>query len=270
MKTPITYYGGKQKLVSLILPNIPQHTVYVEPFVGGGAIFFAKPPSYSEIINDLDSMIAIFYSVLKSDFHRLKKKIDTTLYDRTTHKFALCVRDKPHWFTDLQIAWSFFVLSGLGFSGTLDSFGCYTQGKRAQTFENKKSYFSFDLAKRLEGVQVECTDALSLIQLRDSDQTFFYCDPPYIDTIQSHYRGYTREMYIQLLETLATLKGHFLLSSFPSDVLNEYIDKNGWYSMEIEQSKPASKNADGSKKRKIEVLTANYPLKTLKEIQSIN
>ncbi|MCC7452959.1 MAG: DNA adenine methylase, partial [Crocinitomix sp.] len=45
MKTPITYYGGKQKLVSLILPNIPQHTVYVEPFVGGGAIFFAKPPS---------------------------------------------------------------------------------------------------------------------------------------------------------------------------------------------------------------------------------
>jgi DNA adenine methylase len=42
MKTPITYYGGKQKMLKHILPMIPKHTCYVEPFVGGGAVFWAK------------------------------------------------------------------------------------------------------------------------------------------------------------------------------------------------------------------------------------
>ena len=47
-RTPITYYGGKQQLVSTILPMIPSHRVYCEPYFGGGAVFFAKGKSYLE------------------------------------------------------------------------------------------------------------------------------------------------------------------------------------------------------------------------------
>ena len=54
MKTPITYYGGKQQLVPTILPMIPSHRLYVEPYFGGGAVFFAKKPSYLEVINDIN------------------------------------------------------------------------------------------------------------------------------------------------------------------------------------------------------------------------
>lgn len=39
MSTPITYYGGKQQLAKHILPLIPEHDMYVEPFCGGAAIF---------------------------------------------------------------------------------------------------------------------------------------------------------------------------------------------------------------------------------------
>jgi len=39
MRTPITYYGGKQKLSKLIVSLIPKHRMYVEPFFGGGAVF---------------------------------------------------------------------------------------------------------------------------------------------------------------------------------------------------------------------------------------
>jgi DNA adenine methylase len=43
MKTPITYYGGKQNLISTILPLIlKDKNLYCEPFFGGGAVFFAK------------------------------------------------------------------------------------------------------------------------------------------------------------------------------------------------------------------------------------
>ena len=33
MKTPITYYGGKQTLVKYLLALIPQHKIYCEPFL---------------------------------------------------------------------------------------------------------------------------------------------------------------------------------------------------------------------------------------------
>jgi DNA adenine methylase len=48
MKTPITYYGGKQQLSGRIIPLIPEHTLYCEPFLGGGAVFFRKPKSQAE------------------------------------------------------------------------------------------------------------------------------------------------------------------------------------------------------------------------------
>ncbi len=260
MKTPIVYMGGKQRLTSLIIPLIPKHDIYCEPFMGGGAVFICKPKSKSEIVNDLDGMISIFYRVLQNDFEALRKRINETLYDRTIHKYAWFIKKYAHLYTDIDIAWAFFTLSSLGFSGTLDSFGCYTLGNKAQTHQNRKELFSIGLKKRFEGVQIENTDALDLIKRRDTAKTFFYLDPPYINTAQPYSENYTTEMYKQLLELLSNLKGQFLLSSFPTDILDEYIQKNGWHSIEIEQTKSASRNADGTRKRKTEVLTANYPI----------
>ena len=51
-KAPLTYYGGKQRIAVMIQKYIPEHHIYCEPFFGGGAVFFAKKPSYLEIIND--------------------------------------------------------------------------------------------------------------------------------------------------------------------------------------------------------------------------
>lgn len=60
MKTPITYYGGKQRLLKYILPLIPKHTLYAEPFTGGGAVFFEKEPSDIEVINDTNKALITF------------------------------------------------------------------------------------------------------------------------------------------------------------------------------------------------------------------
>ena len=69
-----------------------------------------------------------------------------------------------------------------------------------------------------------------------------------------HYGGYTIEMYNDLLTTLSGLKGKFLLSSYPSPILAEYTERNGWYQKELIKNKCANHG------KKIEVLTANYPI----------
>ena len=56
MKTPISYYGGKQNLVKELLPLFPKHVQYVEPFTGGGAVFFAKGKSKNEVIDMFDAI----------------------------------------------------------------------------------------------------------------------------------------------------------------------------------------------------------------------
>ena len=108
---------------------------------------------------------------------------------------------------------------------------------------------------------IECNDAFKVIETHDSEETFVYTDPPYIDTAQGHYGGYTEEHYRRDLETLAAMKGKFLLSSYPSAILDEFIEKYGWYTRTVDRSLSAS-NAAGSKvrKRKVEVLTANYQI----------
>ena len=100
-------------------------------------------------------------------------------------------------------------------------------------------------------------DAVQVITPRDSEQTFFYLDPPYINCNQSHYSGYTEKDFERLLETLSKIKGKFLLSSFKSSILEKYIKKYGWLTMEIDGHTMVNSKV---LKAKTEVLTSNYPI----------
>jgi len=62
MRGPLNYIGGKSQLAKLIVARLPTHTAYVEPFAGGAKVFFYKPRSKVEIINDLDGELVNFYA----------------------------------------------------------------------------------------------------------------------------------------------------------------------------------------------------------------
>ena len=66
MRSPISWFGGKMRLAKRIVPLLPPHTTYVEPFGGGAAVLFAKPPSPVEVYNDLDGGLVNFFRVLRN------------------------------------------------------------------------------------------------------------------------------------------------------------------------------------------------------------
>jgi len=259
-RPPISYYGGKQKLSSTIVNFIPKHNLYCEPFCGGAAVFFAKESSEIEVLNDTNSELINFYRVCKNRFHDLANLVNSTLHSRKQHRQAQVVYDEPELFDEVRRAWAVWVLANQSFSSMLDgSFG-YDKSKNTTTLKihNKKLDFTEELAIRLQNCQIECADALYIIQSRDTPGTFFYCDGPYHNSDCGHYNGYTEQDFENLLKMVSGIKGKFLLSSYPSELLKRYTKKFGWYQWSIEQN--VSVNAkSGYMKRKVEVLTANYP-----------
>jgi len=96
-----------------------------------------------------------------------------------------------------------------------------------------------------------------LIKRHDCEEAFFYLDPPYVDSNQGHYGGYTQQHFDELLECLSNVKGKFLLSSYPNESLQNYSEQNKWISKGNYMHLSAS-NQSG--KRKVEMLTYNYGL----------
>ncbi|MDB9498560.1 DNA adenine methylase [Nodularia spumigena] len=260
MKTPITYYGGKQKMVGHILPLIPAHNLYCEPFCGGAAVFFTKPPSNIEVINDTNRELINFYWVVQNEFYSLEKLVKTTLHSRSLFNDAKVIYENPHMFDQVKRAWAVWVIAAMGFSSKLDgSFG-YDKSKNTTTMKinNKRTAFTEEIAQRLQGVQIECTDALRIIRSRDNQSAFFYLDPPYFNSDMGHYDGYTREDFEALLQELSKIEGKFLLSSYHSPLLQKYVKANGWYQKRFVQG--ISVNKGYSSRTKTEYLSANYPL----------
>lgn len=260
MRTPITYYGGKQQLASTIVKAIPKHKIYVEPFVGGGAVFFSKEPSEVEVINDINSEMINFYQQVKNNFSILEQEVKISLHSRDLHRRAAVIYSNPDMFDPMKRAWAVWVLASQSFGSQLDgTFGYDRSGQTSKKISSKRETFTLDYAIRLQNVQIECADALRIIRSRDTKGTFFYCDPPYYNSDMGHYDGYTIEDFELLLKLLESIEGHFLLSSYPSDLLNTYINKNKWqsYSKKMTLSMSASK---GNTRSKTEVLTCNYPV----------
>lgn len=255
---PMSYYGGKQQMAKHILPLIPKHITYVEPFVGGGAIFWMKEPSDVEILNDTNKELINFYEVMQNDFVQLNQLIQISLHSRDMHRDAWIVYNAPHMFDSVKRAWAVWVLSAQGFSGQLsETWGRdKTQNKTVKVIANKRKAFDVDYAVRLQQVSLESRDAIKIIKTTDYADAFFYCDPPYYNADMGHYDGYTIEDFEALLIALSNIEGKFLLSSYPSDILNDYSKRFNWYSNSFEKHVAVSNKG----KRKVEVLTSNYPI----------
>lgn len=262
MKTPITYYGGKQGMLKDILPLIPEHNTYTEAFAGGAAVLFAKPPAKINVINDLNGELINFYRTVVSDYEGLKREIMQTLHSREHVQVAKFIYDHPDYFPEVKRAWAVWTLSKLGFSGDLSgsfAFSKSGRSKRAINVDYAKDAFGRELKELLETCTIEQDDAFKVIERYDTPDTFHFIDPPYVGRNMGHYAGmFNEENLHDLLELLTGIQGKFMLTMYPDSLIKQYAETSGWQIHEVERLVAASNPNNTKRRRQSEWMVCNY------------
>ena len=120
-----------------------------------------------------------------------------------------------------------------------------TSANQAQTWDRRKENLEAAIA-RLSAVHIDCQDALSFIDQWDHPDTLFYCDPPYPDTEQGHYSGYTLDDFKALCEKLDGIQGSYILSCYQQ---GDVMPSSAQTQIEIVTTMSAARNKDVDKAR---------------------
>lgn len=237
----LRYYGGKWRIAPWVISHFPPHHCYVEPFAGAGSVMFRKEPAPFEVMNDLDGNVVNFFRVLRERTEELKRAIEFTPFSREEATLA----GEPT-SDELELARRFYIRSwqtqhGAPFLGNngwrFGRRGGHDKRSAVDDWNDTKRLPA--IASRLKNVQIERDDALKTIVRFDTDQTLFYCDPPYVASTRKDRwadNGYecemTDEQHRQLAEVLQDIKGMAVVSGYSSALYEELYQ--GWRKVSIE------------------------------------
>lgn len=267
MRPPYSYYGGKSNMLPHLLPLIPKHTQYLEVFLGGGSLFWAKAPSKNEVLNDMNGHVTNFYMQLKTNFYELQKLIHGTLHSEILHKQTSDILDLEDAADPLQRAWALWVQTNLSFSFIIQGGYAFGTTGMALGTKNRRDMFTEKYMKRMEKVEIFNRDAIKILELKNHEESFAFVDPPYYNSNCAHYAGYQESDFINLLNCLQNFKGKFLLTCYPSDILNKYREEmsvnvlgeeKGWRWKDTKQIVSVTGKREETK-YKVECMTWNYP-----------
>ena len=249
---PLSYIGGKRRIAKRLLPLLPEHITYVEPFAGGAQLFFHKPRSPIEVLNDVDGEVVNFFKVCQRHPAELARTLRFQPASRAV--FAQHRDQSPHLLTDIERAARFYYLQKNAFGGR----------RRRQNFHygvTKPSSYQpaalparlMAVADRLIDVQLESTPYEEVLVRYDRPTTFFYCDPPYVGL--PYYRfNFATDDYVALAERLARLRGRFLLS------INDHPTARTAFKRFHQAALPVAYPMGPKGRRRVELVFANFPL----------
>jgi DNA adenine methylase len=210
VKPAISWPGGKSRLLQHLLPKIPEHYCYCEPFAGGLALLLAKGRSRLEVINDINGDLIAFYRCVRFHVDALISELEFVLNSREEFRDFIT---QPG-LTDIQRAARWFFRNKNCFGGTdLKSFGTSalgggaSHGSRQARMETIRA-----LSLRLDRVCVERLDWQRCVELYDRATTFFFLDPPYTECGETMYKGWTDTDVQALKNRLDLLRGRWLLT----------------------------------------------------------
>ena len=217
-KPILRWQGGKTRMLKHILPLIPKHVCYCEPFFGGGAVLFAKERASTEVINDLNGNLVALYRNLQFHLPALINELDWLFSSRQNlHDFVA----QPG-LTELQRAARFLLVNRTSFGGNMNSFGVSKTKGGGVGFRHKPMGELLKAAhERLDGVVVENIPFERCFKNYDSRDTFFFIDPPYENATNGAYQGWDEKQLNHFRREVGRLNGQWIVTLNDSPLTRE-------------------------------------------------
>ena len=262
------WYGGKFSHLDWLLPLLPHTTHFCEPFGGAGSVLINREPSPVETYNDVDEEVTNFFKVLRNNKEELLSQIGLTPFSKSEFEYAIMNSNgKGEHLPDIERARLFYIRARQVRTGLAQT---ASKGRWANCLKTSRAGMAGAVSRWLGGiesleyiatrllrVQIENDDALEVIKRYDSDETLFYCDPPYPHESRGDKNAYLFEMsneeHIRLANLLNSIEGKVAVSGYDCRLMND-LYKN-WNKVTAPTKKALSVKSD-----RTEVLWTNYDL----------
>ena len=264
-KPIMKWAGGKTQMLSDIMPKIPKkYGKYIEPFIGGGALFFALNPDkaiiadrnpelinmYQQVADNVETVISYLkkYKNTKEDFYEVRS-LDWLKLKKEEAAARMIYLNKT----------CFNGLYRVNKKGQFNvPFGKY---KAPNFCDEEVLYAASDVLKK---ATIECGDYLSVLKKYAEPGDFIFLDPPYLPISEySDFKRYTKEQFyeedhIELakeVKRLQELGCYVILSNSNHPLVHElYAD----YKIEVIQTKRYI-SCNGSKRKGEDIIVNILP-----------
>lgn len=213
MKPILKYRGGKTKEIKFFKKYIPKFDTYIEPFFGGGAIYFYLEPEKA-IINDINHRLIEFYAGLVKEYAKTRKeldflgkeyKINRTAFEEKKRQYPdekvpdanehiyYEIRDMFNKKIDLQYTYAtiYYYINKTAYSGMIRYNKAGEYNVPYGRYKNFNTHLltdnHYDLLKTAKIMNTDYVKAFKLAKPND----FIFLDPPYDTT----FSGYGNEVF---------------------------------------------------------------------------
>jgi len=231
VRAPIKMPGGKFYLAKRIVALMPAHTLYLEPYLGSGAVLLNRPPALREVAGDIDAGLIGLWRVIRDQPDSLLRLLAGIRYTQAYFNWA-AIEDPDH--NAVYRAAKYLIRSRFSRGGLRKEFAWSERLRGGQPGDaNGWDTIRAELpaiAERVREVEFACDPALDLIARLDCKGSLTYCDPPYVQSTRTATNIYRYEMsdndHRILLETLRGCVGKVMISGYRSSLYDDALA--GW------------------------------------------
>ena len=213
VRPPFPRIGNKKHMLNIILKYMPDHTKYIEGFVGSGFMFFNKPIRPS-ILNDLDTNVVERLELLKkAPLEGYKKDFTLNESKRFFNTTPRTIQDKLLWHKVKST-------SGFQSKDVEKSKQIYRSSSHTNTLVKNIPLYK----QLLKDATITHLDYKKLRRY-DSPTSFFFLDPPYENTFNGSYNeketGATTFDFESFKDWCNSLKGFVMITLNDSKTIRE-------------------------------------------------
>jgi len=243
--------GNKSKIAAKIIQYFPAHSIYIEPFFGAGGMFFNKPLTKYNFLNDNDSNVFNLFKVLMNEKEQLTHYIKQAPYHQDMFKYA----KENNGNNNIEKAALFLYLSSYSLYGKCDTLKISTGNSKQILINNIDKCYQFLTGCNTQFLNVDFRKVLSTISISPEEikKVFVYADPPYLGTTDNYEKSFKLNDLVDLIELLIGSGYKFAISEFDTQTSKELATKYNLNYIKVIERRSI-------KNRNIEILMTNFNL----------